>query len=817
MHESTERRKTWDVHSLNGWYLGTSDKHYRCHKIFCQKTRAERISDTVFFQHRYLTQPAVTPADAIIKAMGDLRSALKHRSNHSGNAEMEALRQMDSILTPEKTSGTQNQKRVTFDAAVLPIAPSTRPLASQQTQERTPNIAPRVIDGAPRVVAAAVIDKPYGPSHPMTTRSRTQTQQAVFNKQLRSVSNRHCATDFEAAMNLMESNLKSESAHAIFDEESGQMLKYRKLITHPKYKEAWTHSSANEFGRLAQGVGTRINGTNTIFFIGKHEVPADRRRDITYGKFVCEYKPNKTEKERTRFTVGGDKINYPGDCATPTGDLTLFKTMLNSVVSTPGARFMTLDIKNFYLNTPMERYEYVRIKIEDIPDEIIQQYNLREKTDPDGYVFIEVRKGMYGLPQAGILAQRLLEQRLNKHGYAQNQAVPGLWTHKTRPISFTLVVDDFGIKYVGREHAMHLISILKEHYEIAEDWKGKKFIGLTLDWDYVTQKVHVSMPGYIDNALARFQHERPKRKQYSPHKHVSPTYGARVQYVENEQLGLPLDKTQKTYVQAVTGTLLYYARAVDSTILTALNAIATQQANPTQSTLEEVKQVLDYCASQEEAVVTYHSSSMILAVHSDASYLNERKSRSRAGGHFYLSNDVAYPPNNGAILNIAKVIDVVVSSAAEAELGALFMNAREAVYLRRILTEMGHPQPKTPIQTDNSTAEGVINSKIQPKRTKSMDMRFEWLKDREAKEQFRFYWRSGKTNLADYFTKHHPPAHHRNVRAEFLTRVADLLKLRGGSDTAQNIMIGDNLLKPKDCKGVLNSRYVTTYLVKRLS
>jgi hypothetical protein len=130
------------------------------------------------------------------------------------------------------------------------------------------------------------------------------------------------------------------------------------------------------------------------------------------------------------------------------------------------------------------------------------------------------------------------------------------------------------------------------------------------------------------------------------------------------------------------GTLLYYARAVDSTILTALNAIATQQANPTQSTLKEVKQVLDYCASQEEAVVTYHSSSMVLAVHSDASYLNKRKSRSRAGGHIYLSNDVTYPPNNGAILNIAKVIDIVVLSAAEAELGALFMNAREAVYFR---------------------------------------------------------------------------------------------------------------------------------------
>ena len=189
---------------------------------------------------------------------------------------------------------------------------------------------------------------------------------------------------------------------------------------------------------------------------------------------------------------------------------------------------------------------------------------------------------------------------------------------------------------------------------------------------------------------------------------------------------------------------------------------------------------------------------MVLAVHSDAGYLNERKSRSQAGGHFYLSNDVTYPPNNGAILNISKVIDAVMSSAAEAELGALFINAREAVYLRRILMELGHPQPKTPIQTDNSTAEGVINSTIQPKRTKAMDMRFEWLKDRQAKEQFRFYWRAGHTNLADYFTKHHPPAHHRNIRHEYLTRVADLRELRQRSKQMTN---GEHII-PKNAASV---------------
>ena len=118
------------------------------------------------------------------------------------------------------------------------------------------------------------------------------------------------------------------------------------------------------------------------------------------------------------------------------------------------------------------------------------------------------------------------------------------------------------------------------------------------------------------------------------------------------------------------------------------------------------------------------------------------------------------------------------SSAAEAELGALFINAKEAVYIRQILTEMGHPQPPTPIQTDNSTAEGIVNLKVQPKCTKSMDMRFHWLRDREAQQQFRFYWKPGKTNLADYFTKHHTPSHHKNVRSEFLTKYAELRELR---------------------------------------
>ncbi len=99
------------------------------------------------------------------------------------------------------------------------------------------------------------------------------------------------------------------------------------------------------------------------------------------------------------------------------------------------------------------------------------------------------------------------------------------------------------------------------------------------------------------------------------------------------------------------------------------------------------------------------------------------------------------------------------------------------MYLRQILTKLGLPQPQTPIQTDNLAAESVIDNKIQPTRTKAMDMRFHWLRDREV-QGHRIYWWPGKTNLADYFTKHHPPMHHVNVRSEFLSKVKDLAEAR---------------------------------------
>ena len=121
-------------------------------------------------------------------------------------------------------------------------------------------------------------------------------------------------------------------------------------------------------------------------FIQKDQVKAKRMKDITYGSFSCNYKPNKEEKECTRLTAGGDQINYPDDCGTPTADMILFKILVNSILSTPNARCIMIDIKDFFLQTPMRRPEYMQLKITDIPDEVIEQYNLKSLVTQDGYV-----------------------------------------------------------------------------------------------------------------------------------------------------------------------------------------------------------------------------------------------------------------------------------------------------------------------------------------------------------------------------------------------------------------------------------------------
>jgi hypothetical protein len=130
------------------------------------------------------------------------------------------------------------------------------------------------------------------------------------------------------------------------------------------------------------------------------------------------------------------------------------------------------------------------------PEEIVNKYNL-DALAVDGWVYIEIRKGMYGLKQAGLLANQLLKTRLAPFGYYPARHTPGLWLHKTRPISFLLIVDDFTVKYVGKQHADHLQNALLKTYELTTEWAEKVYSGMTLKWDYKYRICDISMPGYV--------------------------------------------------------------------------------------------------------------------------------------------------------------------------------------------------------------------------------------------------------------------------------------------------------------------------------
>jgi hypothetical protein len=237
-------------------------------------------------------------------------------------------------------------------------------------------------------------------------------------------------------------------------------MEYTALVKDPQLQSLWMRGFGNECGRLFQGI-REISGTDTCFFIKLTNIP--KYRKITYGKIVCDCKPHKKEKERVRLTVDGDRLDYSSDVATSTADITTFKILINGTLSTEDAAMMMMDIKNYFLGTPLPRFEYMKMLLSRFPEEIIQKYNLNSLA-VDGWVYTEIRKGMYGLKQVGLLANQLLQTRLASFGYYPARHTPGLWLHKTRPISFTLVVDDFAGKYVGKQHAEHLRNALLRTY-----------------------------------------------------------------------------------------------------------------------------------------------------------------------------------------------------------------------------------------------------------------------------------------------------------------------------------------------------------------
>ena len=206
----------------------------------------------------------------------------------------------------------------------------------------------------------------------------------------------------------------------------------------------------------------------------------------------------------------------------------------------------------------MEQSEYVRIKFSDVPQEFIDKYDLR-KAAQSGWIYFKIIRGCNDLPQSGRLENDLLLTCLEKTGYFEAATIPGLWCHKWPPIQSVLLVDDFGIEYVGKEHALHLLKTLEVDYKITTYLERTKFAGTDLTWDYHARHANwtcrIFMKGYIAKVLLKYGHPIPKKLQLSLHKHCEVIYGSKEQLVPEDDTTPSLDNQGTKRVQVIVGAL----------------------------------------------------------------------------------------------------------------------------------------------------------------------------------------------------------------------------------------------------------------------
>jgi hypothetical protein len=803
VHVKPDQRGTWDPHGIDAWYTGYTTEHYRSFKVWTVATNTERITDTLAWFPRKVIMPTATSTELVVALLKDVTHELQNQKpknsiiniSDTNTGTLRAITEaLTNIVTDTSDDYTTDWGNLNDTAPVAPPVDAIEPTAAQRVVDNntTTNQASQRVATTNATTNASLKPCPaqsptLPPFEPVYRHPTNVSKSPIDAAHANNLDNWPDPRIVESIIKRQghQHNTRSSARAMYIDKihfacygnainpDTGLPAEYPELIKSSD-GEHWVEAGSEEIGRLTNGNGTTMpTGTGTMEFMYLHEMPKGAK--ITYARIVVADRPEKPNPRRVRLTIGGDRITYDGVTSTKAAELPTAKLFFNSVVSTPKAKFMTIDIKDFFLQTARmaeKNFAYMKIALNVIPADIITKYNLHDKAI-QGFVYVRVVKGMYGLPQAGRLANDQLIEKLAPFGYAPCKFTPGLWKHATRDISFLLVVDDFGVKYTNRSDAEHLITALETAYKISTDWDGERYIGLTLKWDYYKRTCDISMPGFIERALARFNHPTPKKPQHNPSTYYKPEYGAKVQYSPDADTSPLLNDKDKKRIQEILGTLLYYARACDNTILQAISSLASQQSTATQNTQKQVHHLLDYCATHPNATIRYIACDMVLHLSSDASYNSELKAKSRSAGFHYLSQrpgtqNIMEPTLNGAVLITSTIITETVASAAEAELAALFHNARDALPLIRALEELGHPQPPTPIQCDNSTAVGISNDSVKQKMAKFMDMRYYWIQDQVKLKQYNIYWNKGQTNLADYFTKQHPTIHHQEIRSVYL-------------------------------------------------
>ena len=367
--------------------------------------------------------PQTTTLEKALYTAKDLVKALQHPDPSSplltfGNQQYSALQQLADIFD----LGLQNQ-----DLPSVPrVATQSQTITASVPRVKTVTFSPILIQ--PSNGATPQTTTPLESTLAKLSRARRSQQPLRRSTRLRAKAHRQRRTSLlqrlasnpkykQFTVNHVELKIQHFLANPVLDPTTGRSLEYRHLVTHrnEEIRKIWEMGMCNELGRLAQGFKSKIKGTDCVEFIPVSQIPRHKR--ATYARIVAEIRPQKEDPYRVRITAGGNLIHYPWDKSQPTADLTTVKMHINSTISTPGANYACLDIKNMYLMSLMQNAEYMFIEEKLVPQQFIEEYKLQNIIQ-NGKLYMKIKRGMYGLPQAGKLAFDKLKAHLVPLGYA---------------------------------------------------------------------------------------------------------------------------------------------------------------------------------------------------------------------------------------------------------------------------------------------------------------------------------------------------------------------------------------------------------------
>ena len=803
-------RGSWSHHGTPVFYLGPVMDGYRTHRCYDITTRKKSNSNNCAFYHDKLLLPGSSLGDRLHASISDLNETIRQIN------VQHLIREDKQDLFRTTSSSLMDNIKALSEIFIMPprnlsaeaIAPIVDPQASQVQRVVVPpqvDEVQRVALNAPQLAQhhhhhdhlAAIPQVPPGfeplqqanQYEPVAQRTRSRTHNSLTNfideddfpvrsviECERVISNdtgdECCVVKRVDVPHNQDINDLPISAGPPKDrlnlDDFGNPLTYNTAMADPDRHDRFLAAGETEWTKFLD----KYKCLEGVLF---QDIPTDRRADITYLSHQVKEKFQMVTEEyqaRVRICAGGDKTHYDGDRSSHVAAMPAIKILLNSVVSTPGAKFATIDIVDFYLMHPLDRPEYVKIAANKIPQNILNRYHLHQFVDPKDFIYFKCNRTLWGLPQAGLISNKSLVKVLTNAGYVECPHTLGLMTHNTRSTAFSLVVDDFGIKYLHQDDLDHLESTIRNAgYDLRINVKGDKYLGYKITHDTHKKEIILDMETYVKKGLNRFcPHGTP------PHANSAvlcsalkfDKQGPIVEEHHDEDDFEAASQEQKQFVQEVIGYFSYYAIAQDCTRRYACNIISQQQAHPTQRTLKQVDRMLGYIAAHPDNKLVFRASDMQLKFQCDGSHNSQPGAKGIAASYYYMGDEDDPLRLNGAIDVLCKVIPIVTGSAGETEYCTLFMAGQRSCPHIATLNDLGHKQLATTAIIDNDFAFGICNDKIKEKRSKSIDLRIHWMRDRVRQGQFNIIWKKGITNVADFFTKPQPAYKHKEFMRLFM-------------------------------------------------